>query len=361
MELPLSTDEHANLPRCITQGISTLDDLYLDILPRHLVPLEPGCYSLVRNGAYIYLYDKPVAAKDAQKRHFTQSLTSEGKLHVSTLDADRQFIVPKHIHRSDVFFRAKQKALSAIEEEHISAFEALNRYLIRMVEQHCHEAIAITEPNFPESFVVEMAFKNIFGPFMPLHEVTNNDFLLAWIADQCVESDSLVIKGDKYPTDDNVTFHANSKPDFFLFDREEGWGIVVDGMNESLDKETDDVMDEDTNEDMDEEAVLQGIAGESKMVNVAKYGMDNKTKYQLQANMLAVAGVLAKTALEDDIEFDKIVIYGIGCIYETDKAYLIVLTLDFKWQLSDFCTYGEHKGIGEVVAYALKKCGIYKW
>uniref|UniRef100_A0A1X7V761 Uncharacterized protein n=1 Tax=Amphimedon queenslandica TaxID=400682 RepID=A0A1X7V761_AMPQE len=139
--------------------------------------------------------------KDAQKRHFKQSLkTSKKKIDVSQFDPDKRFIVPKHVYRSNDFILAKEKVLSAIAQERI--YKALNRYLISMVAEHCHETVEIVSLENPESVVVEMAFKNIFGPLMPLHEVTNNDFLLAWIADQSVPSDSLVIKGDKYPIDD---------------------------------------------------------------------------------------------------------------------------------------------------------------
>lgn len=70
------------------------------------------------------------------------------------------------------------------------------------------------------------------------------------------------------------------------------------------------------------------------------------------------AGTLVNDALRSGIEFQCVCVYGIGCVYEAGKAFLIHLELDFKQQVAEFCSYEEAQDIDEVICYALKRCGI---
>ena len=66
-----------------------------------------------------------------------------------------------------------------------------------------------------------------------------------------------------------------------------------------------------------------------------------------------------KNALRHNIEFDTVIVYGIGCIYKEEKAYLIELELDFKWQVATFCSFIEPQRIDELIVYALQKCKMW--
>ena len=71
------------------------------------------------------------------------------------------------------------------------------------------------------------------------------------------------------------------------------------------------------------------IAGECKISNEGKLQVEGKPKAQLQANLFALAGLLAEQAMKSDVVFDEICVYGICCFYQDEKGFLITLRLNF--------------------------------
>ena len=91
---------------------------------------------------------------------------------------------------------------------------------------------------------------------------------------------------------------------------------------------------------------------------VALQEVVSKTKAQLQANLFAVAGALAQNALEKDVDFDEIRVYGFCCFYKDETAYLTILQLNFQHQVSRIFRDDKRHQIDELIAYALKECNL---
>ena len=111
-------------------------------------------------------------------------------------------------------------------------------------------------------------------------------------------------------------------------------------------------------DDEENRAVRYGIAGECNVTNEGRSDMESKTKAQLQANLFAVAGALAQNALENNMGFDEICVYGDCCFYQDETGYLIILHLNFRDQFSCFFRDDKPHQIDELIAYALKKCNL---
>ena len=202
-----------------------------------------------------------------------------------------------------------------------------------------------------ETDIIEHIFARVVGPFVEVHEVTANGILLPWVKMNCLESDAVIVTGNKFLDSLNVAYHSNSKPDFVIYNKNNSCAIMV----ECPSVEGTERMEID---DEGSYAVLYGIAGECKIANQRKTGIGSKAKAQLQANLFAVAGALAQNALQNDTDFDEICVYGVCCFYEDEAGYLIILHLNFWDQASRFFMDNEPHKIDELIAYALKECNL---
>ena len=349
LEIEVQDAEMKKCPVFIKMGKSTEEEMCMDIFPKALVPNEEGHYRKLRKGTYIFVYDNPLKASDIKGSYFNDSIlvNSIPELNLQPLPFGKQFVPPKVLSRANHFLHAYESCRRDIQGGK-TATEAIDLHVTGMFLSVVEEAKQNTTD---ETDIIEHTFSRVVGPFVEVHEVTANSILLSWVKTNCLESDAVIVTGNEFPDSLNVTYHSNSRPDFVIYNKNNSCAIMV----ECPSVEGTEKMEIDGEES---HAVLYGIAGECKIANQRKTGIESKAKAQLQANLFAVAGVLAQNALQNDTDFDEICVYGVCCFYEDEAGYLIILHLNFWDQASRFFMDNEPHKIDELIAYALKKCNL---
>ena len=153
--------------------------------------------------------------------------------------------------------------------------------------------------------------------------VIRNEFLINWLN---MHYSDFVIRGTEYLDKSSVTFHQSSKPDFCLFTPKHKRDVISAAAIDSK----------------DEQDELYGLAGECKDSAYARP--------QSIANMVAVAGFLAKDALLQGRKFHKITVYGLECKHSTNEAIAREMTLDFEKNTSLLVEYQQREEIQKQIA-----------
>ena len=335
----------------INMGISTKDVMCTDIFPKALVPDEEGYYKKIKDGAYIFVHKDPVSASSVKGSSFSDSMViSVPKLTLEPVPAIREFVPPKVLNCGNLFQQAYEKGIKDIEEKNLTAAEAICRHVSDIFQDKATEIAKLQQ--MPEKEIFEHTFYKVVGPFVATHELSGNDILLDWVKRQCLQQEAVIVKGNQFPTLLHATLHSNSRPDFAIISKRSNWAIVVNS----------DSLEEEEEEEMELESpnhppiTLYGVAGECKISNEGKLQVEGKPKAQLQANLFALAGLLAEQAMKSDVVFDEICVYGICCFYQDENGYLITLHLNFQNQSSYFVSDDTPHRIDQLIVHALREC-----
>ena len=338
MEIEVQDAEMKKCPAFIKRGESTEEEMCMDIFPKALVPNEEGHYRKLQKGTYIFVYDNPMKASDIKGSYFNDSIlvNSIPELNLQPLPFGKKFVPPKALSRANHFLYAYESCRKDIQGGK-TATEAIDLHMTGMIQSAVEEA---KENTTNEIEIFEHTFSIVVGPIVELQENTANSILLSWVKTNSLESKAVIVTGNEFLDSLNVTYHSNSKPDFVIYNKNNSCAIMVECPSvEGTEK-------------------MEIDGEESYAANQRKTGIESKAKAQLQANLFAVAGVLAQNALQNDTDFDEICVYGVCCFYEDEAGYLIILHLNFRDQVSRFFMDNEPHKIDELIAYALKECNL---
>ena len=304
----------------------------------------------IASNKYMYMFQKPVPASNATKKHGFEKLVKTHMSAPTTPVNFQQFKVPQQFFadtvQQDLFIETITQSTQEVKFQYpdkASVDEIVSAF-VTLVQSKPNTAVGL-------GLGVE--------PF----EVVRNPHFLSWVRRHYGGSD-LIINGNVSLGSDNVSFHQTSKPDFFVLHKSQDFAAIsvhgtahsleegVHSLEESILHESHAISVHGTAHSLEESAVqedndvhLVGLAGECKQMS--------HNEPQTLANMVAVAGYVTQKALKKNLKPHKVCIYGVGCVYDGNSAYLWMLKLNFRERKTDLYEFGETKHIDEQFAIAV--------
>ena len=298
---------------------------------------------------YIYMFDKPVPASETNNKHgFDKLVKTEVPLQVLP-ETFAKFKTPEKFFantvQQDILIESIRQSIEPIKVQYPSGASV--------------DEIATAFVSHISQSDAKICFHLGVEPL----EVTRNPHFLSWVRRNYGGSD-LIINGNVSLGTCKVSFHQTSKPDFYVLHKSKDFAAIsVDGAAHSLEESAHSLEEgahsiDESAHSLEESAVqdddvhLVGLAGECKQTGT--------NESQTLANMVAVAGYVTHEALKKNLKPRRVTIYGVGCIYQANRAFLRKLCFNFEERSTDFYNLGKKEEIGKQFALAVQLLRTHK-